>query len=317
MVLLGLVVMVLGSFASTSMTTWAGVMTGRLVAGAGAVLLLVLMTKMAFDWFAGTSHLFMAMSIFIVGWPVGHALGQSALTLAAEHGGWAWAFHGAAIACTFAAMLLAAAYRPPAGAAERTQESLSSLTRREFQLTTLAGLLWMIANGAYVLVLGLGPAALLERGVSPIEAATAASLMPWAFLVALPLGAWVATHWSAPNGVMGASLAGSAVLGIWLALDAGAAAFLAFGFAMALGVATMAALPSEALREEMRSVGLGWYFVWYFIGSAAFPALGGWISEVSGTAAWAMGTAAISMAVCVGLLVAFRVVQRGTTPQVK
>lgn len=39
--------------------------------------LLILMTKMAFDWFVGTREFFLAMSLFIIGWPIGHALGQS------------------------------------------------------------------------------------------------------------------------------------------------------------------------------------------------------------------------------------------------
>jgi MFS family permease len=310
MVLVGFALMAAGSFASGWSDTWFGVVIGRVVTGVGAVPLLILMTKMAFDWFAGTREFFVAMSLFIIGWPVGHALGQSVLTAAGQYGGWPRSFQGAGIACLFAMLLLALAYRPPVGVAQRGQASLSSLTQREFRLTTIAGLLWMVNNGAYVLVLGFGPAVLWERGVDTVAAANVASLFPWACLISLPLGAWVATRWQAPNVVMVGSLAGAAVLGAWLAFEPQTWLFLAVGIAGAFGIATMAALPSEVLREDRRSVGLGWYYVWYFVGSAMFPALGGWVSETSGTAASAIAMMAIASAACLVLLGIFRVQQR-------
>ena len=310
MATVGFALMAAGSLASGWSDTWFGVVIGRVLTGVGAVPLLILMTKMAFDWFVGTREFFLAMSLFIIGWPIGHALGQSVLTAAAQYGGWPRPFQGAGIACLFAMSLLALTYRSPEGAARRVQTPLSSLTQREFRLTTIAGLLWMVNNGAYVLVLGFGPAMLSERGVDTVAAANAASLFPWACLVSLPLGAWVATRWQAPNVVMVGSLAGATVLGAWLAFEPQTWLFLAVGIAGAFGIATMATLPSEVLREDRRSAGLGWYYVWYFVGSATFPALGGWASEMSGTAASAIAMMAVSSAVCLVLLGIFRVQQR-------
>jgi MFS family permease len=309
-VLIGLTLMVIGSVASGLSTSWLGVVVSRVVTGAGAVFLQVLMMKMAFDWFVGTRELLVATSLFIVGWPVGHAIGQAALTAAAATAGWSWAFYGAAAGCAVALTLLATVYAPPALAAARVQMPLSTLTRREFRLVTLAGLFWMALNGAYVIVLGLGPEMLIERGVQPVEAATAASMMPWAFLLALPLGAWVATRWDVPNLIMVLALAGSAILAFWISVEAGAIEFLAFGLFLAFGTATVAALPSEALREESRSTGLGYYFVWYFIGSATFPTIGGWVGDVTGTAAGPMILAGASLVMCLALLRAFRIEQQ-------
>ena len=151
---------------------------------------------------------------------------------------------------------------------------------------------------------------LVERGLDPVEAARTASLMPWGSLIALPLGAWVATRYAAPNTVIAFSLAISALLGIWTALDATALGFLGLGLAMALGTANLAALPSEALAEESRSAGLGYYFMLYFVGTAAFPVFAGWIGDVVETAAGPLIVAGLAQAVCLLFLVAFRIEQR-------
>ncbi|MEM9061582.1 MAG: MFS transporter [Pseudomonadota bacterium] len=309
-VLAGFLLMAAGLLVSGLATTWTWVVIGRLLAGLGAVLPQVLMMKMVFDWFVGKRSLFIATSLFIIGWPVGHAIGQAVLTLLADLGGWNAAFMSTAVACLAALLILWASYRPPASAAARVQAPLTALSRREFVLVTLAGLLWMTSNGAYVVVLGFGQQTLIERGLDPVEAAEIASLMPWAFLVALPLGAWTATRYETPNVVISISLGVSAAFGIWTGLDATALGFLGFGFAMAFGVATMATLPSEALEEASRSAGLGYYFMMYFIGSSVFPIIAGWIGDVAGTAAGPIFFASAAQAFCLVLLFAFRAHQR-------
>ncbi len=52
---------------------WTLFLTGQLVAGLGGVMLNMLMTKMAADWFAGR-EISAAMGIFIISWPFGIAL---------------------------------------------------------------------------------------------------------------------------------------------------------------------------------------------------------------------------------------------------
>ena len=138
--------------------------------------------------------------------------------------------------------------------------------------------------------------------------------MPWAFLVALPLGGWVATRWKAANLVMVGGLAASILLGGLIAAGAPGFVFLPFGFALAFGAAAMATLPSEALREESRASGLGYYFAWFFVGSAVFPILGGYASDALGSsnAAIIIGTA--STALCLVLLLAFRLEQARGAP---
>src|SRR3954454_12825640 len=78
-VLLALLLMLIGCVATLSVS-WGAQIAGRLVAGAGGVLLNVQMTKMVTDWFAG-KEIATAMAIFVNSWPTG--IGISLLTLPA------------------------------------------------------------------------------------------------------------------------------------------------------------------------------------------------------------------------------------------
>src|ERR1700736_2829573 len=70
--------MLIGGLAMALSNSWTAQIAGRLVAGAGGVLLNVQMTKMVADWFAG-KEIATAMAVFVNSWPAGIAL--SLLTL--------------------------------------------------------------------------------------------------------------------------------------------------------------------------------------------------------------------------------------------
>src|SRR5258708_38166427 len=77
-VLGALLLMLIGGLAMALSNSWAVQIAGRLVAGAGGVLLNVQMTKMVADWFAGKA-IATAMAIFVNSWPARAA--RSPLTL--------------------------------------------------------------------------------------------------------------------------------------------------------------------------------------------------------------------------------------------
>ena len=61
---------------------------------------------------------------------------------------------------------MAFVYRPPPELEQAPKASLFSLSRREFVLVNIAGLVWMFINGAYVVLLSFGPVLLLEQGIA-------------------------------------------------------------------------------------------------------------------------------------------------------
>ena len=80
-VLAALLLMLAGGLAMALSNSWTLQIAGRLVGGAGGVLLNVQMTKMVADWFAG-KEIATAMAIFVNSWPAGIAL--SLLTLPSD-----------------------------------------------------------------------------------------------------------------------------------------------------------------------------------------------------------------------------------------
>ena len=113
MVLAGLALMTAGGLIMAVSQSWGMQITGRVLAGTGAVLMNVLMSKMVTDWFAGR-ELATAMAIFVNSWPFGLAVALVALPVVAGTDGLARAYLLAA-GLPFAGLLaLAAFYRAPA-----------------------------------------------------------------------------------------------------------------------------------------------------------------------------------------------------------
>ena len=206
---------------------------------------------------------------------------------------------------------MAAFYRSPEDAEARDTGSFSKLSGRELWLVVLAGFIWMFVNGAYVAFLSFGPTLLLERGATIASSAATVSLMSWVFLFALPLGGYVTARYDAPNIVMVAGLGASVVLGAMIPyVGMPMVMYILFGIAVAFAAPAIAALPAEALRPENRGPGLGIYYIWYFIGSAFIPVLGGWVKDLTGTAASSLLMGAAMFAACIVLLGLFRLEQR-------
>jgi MFS family permease len=72
-VLAALLLMLTGGLAMALSDSWAVQIAGRLISGAGGVMLNVQMTKIVADWFAG-KEIATAMAVFVNSWPAGIAL---------------------------------------------------------------------------------------------------------------------------------------------------------------------------------------------------------------------------------------------------
>ena len=308
-VLLSLALMVIGGVIAGAADGYMVLATGRLLSGGGAALLTVLMTKMLTDWFVD-KELFIGMSIFIIGWPVGIAAGQAVQASIAEASSWNVVFYLTALGCTIAFLAISGLYRTPPGSGVGTESRFAALNRRELSLVTIAGFVWMCINGAYLVVLSFAPVFLHENGMSFATAGRVVSLMSWVSLFSLPLGGYLATRLKAPNIVMFTGLAGAVVVGgLILYTDMPYLTFPLFGILFAVCVPVVASLPVEVLRPETRGPGLGIYYVWYFAGSAFLPVVGGYMKDITGTAANSVLFGVAMIMVTLILVVLFRVAQ--------
>ncbi len=313
MVLAGCVLLVAGGVVSAAAGGIALLYAGRLLMGTGTVMVIVLLTKMMQDRFKG-ADLFPAMSIYVLGWPLGIAAAQAVLPGMAVNLGWQLPFLVGAASMALALAGLAAASRPVAGAA-RPPTAAGQLTGREIRLMCLAGGCWAAVNGTYMILVTFAPPLLVARGLSVAEAGFATSLMSWVNLIAVPAGAMLARRPALVLPMVMGCLTAAAVLAAALpfaGLGWAAAILAAHGLLYALPITVFAALPALAVPPERRAQGLGVYFVWFYGGCTGFPPLAGWLADRMGGATVPVIFAAALLVVALAMFLAFRrMVARG------
>jgi MFS family permease len=281
--LCGLALMVIGGVMTGWAEHYATALAGRLVAGIGAVLLNVLLTKMVSDWFAGR-EIITAMAILVSSWPLGIGLALVAQPHLALALSWPAAFHATAAAALLGFVLVALVYRPvAASAASVAQLWGAGFTRRELAQVSLAGMVWAIYNVSYILLVSFAPPLLIARGLSAADAGFATSLATWTLIVSVPLGGILIERSGRP---MTAIVVCVLAMGVAVALVglAGTSRWViaVTGFIAGLPAGAMMALPAQVLRPANRSPGMGVYFTWYYAAMALLPPLAGTIRDLSG-----------------------------------
>lgn len=305
-VLVGLALMVLGGLLTGTgheLSLW----SGRLVSGIGAVLINVLMTKMLSDWFAGR-EIVTAMSTFIASWPLGLALGLITFPPLAAATAWATVMHAATLLSLASLLLMAIAYRQPPGlAAEAATTFRINLTRREWWLVSVAGLIWGTYNVGYIVLISFLPESFVAKGYSVAEASRIVSLLGLVLIPSVPLAGYLAERQKRPVALMMTGFAGVAAAASALPfVDYPIVPFGVLVLAIGLPAGLIMALPAQALRPESRSVGMGVYYTCYYASMALLPVLAGVTRDVTGSpAAPALFAAAMMLIAALGLL-AFR-----------
>ena len=134
--------------------------------------------------------------------------------------------------------------------------------------------------------------------------------MSWVFIIALPLGGYVANHYNVPDGVMIGGLVAAIVLGAHLPFSpAPPASFALFGAGLAVATPVVAALPARVLPPELRGPGFGVYYLWYFGGMPVLITLAGLLRDATGSAKAPLVFAVAMLACCLLLVIAFRLVR--------
>jgi predicted MFS family arabinose efflux permease len=281
--LIGMLLMVIGGLL-TATRDYPVVLAGRVTSGAGAVLLNVLLTKMATDWFLGC-EIGTALALLVSSWPTGIGLALVVLPWLATRASSAAALAGTAAVAAMVLTLIAAIYRAPPHAAQLSAAAKrSGLSCHELGLVSLAGAVWMLFNVGYILVVSFGPALLMSRGLSPRDAGLVTSLASWALIVTIPLGGVLIDRFNRATLVMMASLAafGSSALLVPAAPSSTLIAFV--GAAAGLPAGAIMALPAEMLRPASRAAGMGVFFTWYYAGMALLAPVGGILRDATGAA---------------------------------
>ena len=307
----GLALMAAGGALSALGASWESQIAGRLVSGAGGVLLNVVMTKMVADWFAGR-EIATAMGVFVNSWPVGIALALLAAPAAAELGGGApGAMWLAAALAAAGVVLILAGYRSPERAASGAPPAQRWIGGRALACVIVAGAVWGLYNAALAMIFSFGPALLTERGAPLAAASATTSLALWALALSVPLGGVLAYRLGRRDAVLAGGLAVS--IGLYaLAAQPGPAAlvFAALGLVAGLPAGPIMSLPAAVLRPDIRSTGMGVFYAVYYLMIVAGPAAGGAAAERAGGASAAMLLGAGFSTACLLLLGLFRMMTK-------
>jgi MFS family permease len=300
-----LLLMLAGSVAMASAASWNMQIAGRLVAGAGGVILSVQMTKMLTDWFAG-KEIATAMAIFINSWPVGIAI--ALLTLPVIGTGYGVAAVHLAVAATAALgmLLIAALYKPPVNVAVAAEAAATGLDRNAAFAVMAAGLIWGLFNVGFATIFSFGPSMLVERGWTVTASGSTISIVLWVAAISVPLGGVIADRSGRPELILVVGCILFAAL--MIALPRSGAVILtvaALGLISGQPAGPIMSLPARVLRPQTRAIGMGLFFTMFYGCMMLGPVVGGACAKWAGSASAAFDFGAVAILMCPVLLWAF------------
>lgn len=302
-VLAALVLMLLGSVAMALGESWSWQVAGRLVSGAGGVLLSVQLTKMVTDWFAG-KEIASAMAIFVNSWPAGIALSLLTLpSIGTSYG--VDAVHLSIAALMAIGILLALLYRPPPGEVAAAASS-ARLDMKTLMAVMVAGLIWGLFNVGFAVIFSFGPTMLVERGWTIAQAGSVISIVLWIAVFSVPFGGFIADRLKRPQSVLVAGSIVFASLMLCLAhTGAVIASVIALGLVSGQPAGPVMSLPARVLQPATRAVGMGVFYTLYYAAMMLGPIIGGAAAKWTGSAAAAFDFGALVLVACPLLLVLF------------
>ena len=281
LLMIGAAVMAVGSTVMAFAEGPSQLYAGRLLTGVGGTLFNLVLTKMVSEWFFG-KEIITALSIMLVAWPIGIAMGlltQGALAIAF---GWQSVMAASTAAALLALLLTAGAYRaPPGNVTASTAGPLRfGLPGREAVHISIVGIGWAAFNASVIVLVSFAPDALVAKGWAAAEARSAASLMMWATLVSLPLGGRLMEKFGyVTPGIAGFLFLAAGCTGLIFMGWAPAAMFLLFGLAAGVPGGALMALTTQATTPANRGPGLGVFYTWYYAGMTIAPAIAGWLRD--------------------------------------
>lgn len=311
LVVIGLAMMTLGGAILAMSQVYQIMFVGRLMAGTGAVLLNVLVTKMVTDWFAG-HRIVSAMGFLIASWPLGISIALMTMAPLTEVLGLELAFAIPAAVCALALLLVALVYTSPGSMDAKKkisiETSIGGLSPLELKGALLSGCVWCFYNVALILPLSFGAEFLITKGISLASAGAIVSLTSLLIIPALPMGAWIADNLRKPTTIMAVSFVAIAGI-IWIIplTSSYTVMFAILGLIFGPAGGLIMALPSQVLRNENRAVGMGIFFSVYYIGMGIFPAFAGYIRDVSADPAAPFWVAGLMIILAILALLGYRI----------
>ena len=310
-VLGALLLMLAGGVLMASSTSWNMQIAGRLIAGAGGVILSVQLTKMVTDWFAG-KEIATAMAIFVNSWPARHrglpadaAGGRHRYGVGAAHLGRRRASSPAASCCSRAV--------PAAGRTRGYVDGGSAASgpqrraRRDRGRPDLGSVQCRLCE-----VFSFGPSMLVEHGWSVAAAGSTISIVLW--VAAFPFRSAASSPIAAGGPQPFWSRAAIVFAALMVPLPRSGAVIpivVALGLISGQPAGPIMSLPARVLQPQTRAIGMGLFFTMFYACMMLGPVVGGACAKWAGSAAAAFDFGAAMILLCPVLLWAFYRIPHG------
>ena len=308
----GLVLMVVGGLLTASSHSLWPAGAGRLLSGAGGVLLNLILAKMTAEWFAG-KEISTAMSVMLTSWPFGIGLGAALFGAVGTASSWQFVQQLAALLAAGGFVLVALLGRdaPGVGATGASLRFLPNLPPRGRALALTAGAAWMLFNVGFIVMVGFGPGLLHARGATLGQAGFLVSLAIWVSVISVPLGGALVDRTRRPNLaiVVGCLLTAGTFLAMPL-IGPPVAWLLLAGVVVGLAPGAMVALLPGSVPPAQLAAALGIFYATFYLGMAVMQPLAGLLLDITGSPAAPLLFAAATMALTVAVLGAFRRIER-------
>lgn len=280
----GLLALTLGGMVSSVAAESWTIGLGRVIAGAGFLLINLYFTKMVADWFEGR-EIATAMSILVMSWPLGIAMGQVGHAWLAQAFGWQVPFQVASVYCLIAAIAVFALYKPPHDLPPVKGGSGAALTGQEWRLVLCAAAAWGVFNAGYVTYLSFGPKVLEDLGQTAIASAGIISIGSWIMILSGAACGQIVDRFGGRNVVLAICMGGAVTSLLLLSLPgAGVVASLLFGLLGMAPAGVIMAMAGQAMRPQVRAFGMGVFFTVYYAIMLVAPPVAGAILDTTGNA---------------------------------
>jgi MFS family permease len=303
-VLIALCLMLAGELVTAFGNSWTSQIAGRLIAGAGGVLLNVQLTKMLTDWFA-VKEIATAMAVFVNSWPAGVALALIALP-AIGSGYGLTAIHLTVSALIVAAIFIILAYRSPVRDNIATAASHGRLDSKTIAAVVVAGLIWGCFNIGLAMIFSFGPSLLAEHGWSISRAGSTISIVLWLGILSAPVGGLLSDRLKRPRMMLAAGCLLSAAFALALAYSSDVLlAVVVLGLTIGLAPGAIMSLPARVLGPSTRAIGMGIFYMLYYGAMTVGPIIGGARAKWHDSATAAFDVGAFALLLCPLLLLLF------------
>lgn len=281
-VLAGLAMMVAGGIWLAVAELYWHAATARILAGAGAVLLNVVLTKAVMDWFAERETV-LAMATLMNAWPIGIALALFLLGPLAQSTAWPIAVWATVLLAAIGMIAVFFVYRSAPGSAAAGVLGFAAFKRQDWELLVFASLPWILYNGALIVAVAFIPLHLLRIGASVAAAGSTMALSTLLAIGAVQAGGYIGQRMASPRLLIHASLASYALLlTIGILSESPIPWFVLTGLG-GLPAGAIVALPSMVMPSAGRAAGMGVFYAIFYAGTAVVTVLAGVAFERTGS----------------------------------